>query len=261
LPARLVALVPGGEELVIAGLDVTHMRSDGKAHCASVQYFGRSGATDTATVLAARMLRDGALRPGRAARKEFAHALREAIDMVAVEISAPRRLAFALACTGVGVFKALGLGLHKRGVRDKYALPLVPLAGTAPLEHDARQHGVLARAPRQRGVSRRKEHEMIEVRTRQAKSPALTGEGDPRAATERVPALVALRLPGGDENLQAFLVVHRCQAVQAPEPHFARSDPWLNAETRRRAQRSRTCRPARPARYGELSSQSAKWST
>jgi len=162
------------------------------------------------------MLRDGVLRPGRTARKEFAYASREAIDMVAVEISAPRRLAFALSCTGVGVFEALGLGLHKRGVGDKDALPLVPLAGAAPLEHGAGQHGVLARAPRQRGVACHKEHEMIEVSARQAKSSAFTGKGDPRAATERVPALVALRVPGGDENLQAFLVAHRSQAVPAP---------------------------------------------
>jgi hypothetical protein len=61
---------------------------------------------------------------------------------------------------------------------------------------------MLASAPRQRGIARTQEHEMIEIRTGETECATAAGQEDPRSAAKIVTAFIAARVPGRHEDTQ-----------------------------------------------------------
>ena len=128
------------------------------------------------------MLCDCVLCSGRAARKQFTHALRKTLDVLSVEIRAPLRLALSMTCARVTIGQALRFGPRKSRFLDQNTLSLVTVAGAAPLEDNSGQRGLLSGPTRQRSVPRWQEGEVVEVSAGQTKGPASPDERDPCVA-------------------------------------------------------------------------------
>jgi len=71
-----------------------------------------------------------------------------------------------------------------------------------PLEHDSRERRVLTGAPRQRGIARWQEHEVVQIRAGETERAAVAGEEDPRSAAEILATFIAARVPGRHEDTQ-----------------------------------------------------------
>jgi len=100
----------------------------------------------------------------------------------------------------VFVGQTLLFGSFKRFFFDQQPLPFIPLAGAAPLHHDRIQNGILLCASGQRGISRRKPDEMIQVSARKAETVFLLRKGYPASLAEFFVALTAGRRLPDDED-------------------------------------------------------------
>ena len=202
------AVAAGGQQAVIVGFRVAHVGADGEVHGVLGQILGAGAAADPAAVFPAGMLRDEVFPSSRTVRIEFPHAGGESTDEVLVEFCATQHGLGPADLPLAGIGLALPLGFFQGFVFDQHPLPLVLLARLAPLQHDRRKDGVLAGTTGQGGIARRQEHEMIQIRARQAQGLGILGrlgvglERDPRVAAQICAAFVAGGFPRGDEDFQ-----------------------------------------------------------
>jgi hypothetical protein len=199
---RLPALGPALQELVVAGLCVTHMRGDRELHRLLGEALGGRRAAHAPTVLPARVRGDALGAIGRTAREHLANAFRKARHERRIEFHSPLHRALAPPRPRRRVTQAFDLGALQRRFRHQHALPLVPLPRANPLEHHRGQPGVRAGAPRKRRIARGQEHEVVEIPTGEAEGAAIPGQEDPRLPPERFATLVAARLPYRDEDAE-----------------------------------------------------------
>lgn len=176
LEASVAPIPTFGEQFVVWRLDVPDMGDHRQTHRIFIEGLGGGRTTYAAAVLQARVLGDRAVPTVGTTREEFAHALREAFYVVAVQSRPARVFAAASAGAGMLVRQALGFSARQRRLLNKNALSFMAPARMTPSEHDRRQRGVLACTPRERRIARWQENQLIEIRAGKAQRSALPGK-------------------------------------------------------------------------------------
>jgi hypothetical protein len=124
-----------GEQLIVVGFCMPDVCNHGKLHGLLIESFRRFRATNSPAVLQTGMFSPGTVGSGRACRKELANPLCKLLHVLSIEFRATFGLSLTAASAHVGIGKALRLRLLQSCLLDQDALALIPLAGTAPLEH------------------------------------------------------------------------------------------------------------------------------
>ncbi len=191
LPAGFVPLTTFCEQLVVGSLVVADMCDDSQPHSLFVESLRCGRSAHPAAVPETGVLRDHALGTGRAVRKHLAHTSCKTLDVILVDFRTALSLALTTARTRFTIGEAVRFGLYQCRFLDQNALSLIAVSGAAPLEDNSRERGVLTRATGQSRLPRPLEDEMIKVSAGKALRTTFPGEGDPCAASQRLPALIA----------------------------------------------------------------------
>lgn len=183
-PTRLVPVPPAGEQLIVWGLEMANMSGDGQTDSPFIEILRSRRAPNTAAVLQAGVLGDGAFRAGRAVHEQRSNLLCKSLHIFAVEFDAPLRLPLSTTFARVTISQTFVFGALQSLLLDQNTLPLVAAAGAAPLENNGRQPRVLSCAARQRGIAGRQEVKVVEVGAGQAQCVAVAGKSDPRPTAQ-----------------------------------------------------------------------------
>jgi hypothetical protein len=137
----------------------------------AVEALGRGRPTNPIAVLAARVLGNRALPPGRTRRISTSDFLRELIHILAVSNLSRLRARMRPGGTLWRVRDASGLSRFESLLLDQKALAFVATPGSAPLQYNSPKGRRLLGTSREGSISRWEELKVVEVRAGQANGP------------------------------------------------------------------------------------------
>jgi len=162
---------PTRQEFVIPRVCVSYVCANGQFDRTRLKLLGGSRAADPTRVLLARMLGNRPLLVTWTPGKQLAHAPRELLDVLGIELLTPFGGTLANQLPGLGIRQTFLFRPCERRFLYQHTLPLVPLPRTAETDDDGTEGRIPARSSRERRIATRQEHEMIEIRTREAQRP------------------------------------------------------------------------------------------
>ena len=127
------------QKLVVGRFGMTYVGDYGKVHRVLIEVFCGSRAPDSSAAGETCVFGDEFLPAGRTVWEQLAHPGRESPHVFLVQPCTPRCLTLPAAGPRLVVGQTFSFGKFKGDLRNQQPLPLVPLSGTTPLQHDGAQ--------------------------------------------------------------------------------------------------------------------------
>ena len=190
-----------GKQGIVSRFRVTDVRANRQVDRSAVEALGRGTSANPLAVFPAGMLRDASLSPFGTPGIASPHFRGESLQVLLFGSEISLRTPASLRGAGGGVIEARQLRRLQSVFLDQQTLAFVAPTRSAPLQHHRPEGRSLLRAPGQRGIARRQELEVVEIRAGQTQGTLRLDQADPGRPPQLGTALPTRALPARDEDL------------------------------------------------------------
>jgi hypothetical protein len=135
-----------------------------------------------------------------ASRKQSSDLFGEFLNVISIKLRFSFSLPLSATFSGINIGEAFAFCLVQRVFFNQKTLPLVSFADPAEFKNYRGEHRMFSGASRERGISGRQEHQLVQVGARQAEGAFVLLERNPRLPPQLLTTLVTLRVAVRDER-------------------------------------------------------------